>query len=107
MSAVVQVSERTDKQVAQYCSLDSWLFWTIVLPLNATSSTTPDPLHPEESPDLRELIRRQLTTLSTFGGAVEHLITAVDQMAVNYGNMLAVSIEDCAEKYVGNAHMTT
>lgn len=64
-----------------------------------------NPLHPAESLDLRALIRRQLTTLSTFGGAVEHLIDALDDLAVNYVDMLAVSIDASADKIAATISM--
>ena len=57
-----------------------------------------DPLHPQESLDLRSLIRRRLTTLSTFGGAVEHLINAVDKLVVNYVDALEEGLHIGVEK---------
>jgi len=64
-----------------------------------------NPLHPAESLDLRALIRRQLTTLSTFGGAVEHLVDALDDLAVNYVDMLAVSIDTYADQTAATISM--
>jgi len=59
-----------------------------------------NPLHPQEALDLRSLIRRRLTTLSTFGGAVEHLITAVDKFVINYVDALEEGLEQRVERGV-------
>jgi len=68
-----------------------------------------NPLHPQESLDLRSLIRRRLTTLSTFGGSVEHLINAVDQLVVNYVDALEeglhIGVEKCQQVVDGLEQM--
>ena len=58
----------------------------------------PDPLHPREQRDLRSLIRRKLTTLSTFGSVVEEFLNAADDLAVDYVDALKASMDFSAKQ---------
>lgn len=58
-----------------------------------------NPLHPKKSSDFLSLLRRELTTLSTFGQSISTLLDNVDKLVVDYiDSLLVPTIEKAASK---------
>jgi len=56
-----------------------------------------NPLHPQDSLELRAAIRRELTTISTFGKAVANLLDVVDEVVLAYIDLAINSLNEQAE----------
>ena len=68
-------------------SLSFSLFLTLSLSFSLTLSNFSDPLHPQNPAEIRSVIRRELTTISTFGKAVANLFDVVDDVVLAYVDM--------------------